>query len=406
MRRATIRIKIVGMTLSAGLAFGALPGGWAADTQGLVKGNTTFALDLYKQLKATPGNLFFSPYSISMCLGMAYAGARGDTEKQMADVLHFPKDARVHAAFRELQEVLSEAGREKGIELSIANGLWAQKEYPFLPEFLNVARNDYAANIQQVDFKTEAEAARNEINRWVEDKTKGKIQNLLPSGSLDALTRLVLANAVYFKGTWTKRFEKEQTATQPFHVSAATQVSVPLMHHFDEVKYTENAELQAVELPYSKGELAMVILLPRQVEGCGKLEGPLSPEVLARTLGALNRQRVEIFLPRFKLESRFQLKPPLAEMGMVNAFTPKADFSGIDGSRGLNISEVFHKAWGLVNEEGTEAAAATGTVMTLSAARPSRPPVVFRADHPFVFFIRDTRSGSILFLGRLSDPSR
>ncbi len=382
------------------------PGARSAQTQSLVEGNTAFALDLYAQLKTSPGNLFFSPYSISTCLAMTYASARNDTERQMAQVFHFTQDqAGLHSSFGELQRRLGEAGKQKGIELSIANALWTQKGQAFVPGFLDIAKGEYQANINQVDFKTGAEAARKEINGWVAQKTKDKIQDILSPGSLNDLTRLVLANAIYFKGVWAKRFDKPSTFTQPFHVSTASQVDAPLMHHLDHVLYMENSEFQAVELPYSSNELSMVILLPRQVGGCGQLETRLSPDLLSRSLSQMKVQEVEIFLPRFKLESAFDLHAALTKMGMADAFGPKADFSGIDGTRLLYISGVFHKAWGEVNEEGTEAAAATVVaVRTLGFHKPEPPPPTFRADHPFIFFIRDTHSGSLLFLGRLEQP--
>ncbi|HKS35838.1 MAG TPA: serpin family protein, partial [Verrucomicrobiae bacterium] len=257
------------------------------------------------------------------------------------------------------------------------------------------------------DFITEAEAAQGEINRWVAQKTKDKIRNILPPGSLTDLTRLVLANAVYFKGAWAKPYDKAETSSQPFHVSTARRTDVPLMHHFDNVGYMEDADLQAAELPYKGGILSMVIVLPRQADACGHLESRLTPALLSRSLSQMKQQKVEIFLPRFKLESSFILNDSLARMGMPDAFGRKSDFSGMDGTRVLYISSVFHKAWGEVNEEGTEAAAATAAVVAARAEmKPPPPPPVFRADHPFVFFIRDTRSGSILFLGRLTDPSQ
>lgn len=398
--------KMLPILLTIGLILGSPPAAPAAQTQALVEGNTAFALDLYGQLKANPGNLFFSPYSISTALAMTYAGARGETEQQMGKVLHFTKDQRaLHAAFGQLQRQLGEAGQQKGLELSIANALWAQKGHPFLPAFLEIAQGAYQANIAQADFKTAADDARAQINHWVAQKTKDRIQEILPPRSLNEATRLVLANAIYFKGAWTKPYDKAGTSTQPFHLSASRQMDVPLMHHLDSVRYMENSDFQAVELPYSDGELAMVILLPRQVNACGQLEDRLTPALLSGALKQMKPQKVKIFLPRFKLESSFKLNDTLAKMGMADAFG-EADFSGLDGTRNLFISGVFHKAWGEVNEEGTEAAAATAVVMGIRGMpqNPPPPPPVFRADHPFVFLIRDTHSGSLLFLGRLADP--
>jgi serpin B len=379
----------------------------ASDTKSLVEGNTAFALDLYARLSGAPGNLFFSPYSISTCLAMTYAGARGDTETQMARVLHFSKgDARLHSSFGELQRQLDDAAKQKGIQLDIANALWAQKGEPFLPAFLKIAKNDYQANVNQADFKTSADAVRREINRWVAQKTRDKIQDILSPGSLDDLTRLVLANAIYFKGTWASRFEKGATSPQLFHLSENSQVVRPLMHQVADASYIETNDLQAVELPYSGDELSMIILLPRQIDALGQLEQQLSPAFLDSLLAQMKKQKVEIFLPRFKLESDFKLKDTLAKMGMPDAFVPpKADFSNIDGTNDLYISGVFHKAWAEITEEGTEAAAATIVVVEgRGIAKRPPPPPVFRADHPFIFLIRDTRSGSLLFVGRLADP--
>ena len=397
------RVAIILVFLSL---FGSAPRARSAPGETLVGGNTAFALDLYRQLKARPGNVFFSPYGISTALAMTYAGAYGDTEAQMARVLRFDQDQRqIQSSFGELQRKLREAGKQKGIELSIANALWAQKGHPFLPAFLGTAKEDYQANINQADFKTGADAARGQINRWVAQQTKDKIQDTLAPGSLNELTRLVLANAIYFKGVWAKSYDKAKTASESFHVSTTRQGKVPLMHHFDNVNYMENSDFQAVELPYKSGKLSMVVLLPRQIDGCGKLETKLAPAFLADALGQMKSQKVEILLPRFKLESSFDLDGTLAKMGMPDAFGPKADFSGMDGTRSLYISGVFHKAWGEVNEEGTEAAAATAVAVAASAImKPPPPPPVFRADHPFIFFIRDTGSSSLLFLGRLTEP--
>jgi serpin B len=404
----TTRLLRLSASLLISLGIGLAASAQAAQAKSLVEGNTAFALDLYARLSGAPGNLFFSPYSISTCLAMTYAGARGDTETQMDRVLHFSKgDARLHSSFGELQQHLNDAAKQKGIQLDIANALWAQKGEPFLPAFLKIARNDYQANLNQADFKTSADAVTGEINRWVAQKTRDKIRDILSPGSLDDLTRLVLANAIYFKGIWASPFEKAATETQPFHLSAISQADALLMHHVADVRYIGNDDFQAVDLPYSGDELSMVVLLPRQFDALGQLENQLSPPFLARLLAQMKRQEVELFLPRFKLESVFELNDMLAKMGMPDAFVwPKADFSGINGNRhDLSISGVFHKAWVEVNEEGTEAAAATGGgMMAASLKERPPPPPVFRADHPFIFLIRDTRSGSLLFVGRLADP--
>jgi serpin B len=417
--------------LSSGLGLAA--SAQTAGTKSLVEGNTAFALDLYPRLSGAPGNLFFSPYSISTCLAMTYAGARGHTESQMGRVLRFRQgDALVHSSFAELQQQLSsaekqkgpqlialppellaelnDAEKQKGFQLEIANALWIQKGEPFLPAFLKIAADDYQADVKQADFKNDADAVRGEINYWVAQKTINKIQDILPPDSLDALSRLVLVNAIYFKDDWATPFNKAATSTQPFHLSASGQVDTLLMLHFGDVGYTENGDFQVVELPYIGGEQSMVILLPRQIDALGQLEKQLSPAFLDRLLAQMTKQRVRIELPRFKLESRFYLEDTLPKMGMPDAFIPrKADFSGINGSRrgdqkSLYINHVIHKAWIEVTEEGTEAAAATVVTMRLGSSAPPPPRLVIRADHPFIFLIRDTRSGSLLFIGRLADP--
>ena len=349
----------------------------STETKSLVEGNTAFALDLYASLSGTPGNLFFSPYSISTCLAITYAGARGDTETQMSRVLHFSKDdARLHSSFGELQQQLNDAEKRTGIRLDIANALWAQKGEPLLPAFMKIATDDYQASVNQADFKTSADAVTRGINRWVAQKTRDKIQDILPSGSVDDLTRLVLANAIYFKGAWLSPFEKRFTSHQPFHLSANSQTDVRLMCQLADCNYAENTDFQVVELPYNGNEMSMVILLPRQIDGLGRLEKQLSPAFLARLLAQMKKQEVEIFLPRFKLESGFTLNNTLAKMGMPDAFIwPKADFSGLNGNRILCVSAVYHKAWVEANEEGTEAAAATVVDVASSDLResPSAP---------------------------------
>jgi len=300
MRMTRILEKLIAILFVLPFIFGSAPDARSAQTQSLVDGNTAFALALYGQLKTVPGNLFLSPYSISTALAMTCVGARGNTGKQIAQVLHFDQtQGQLHSSFGELQRQINETGNQKGIELSVANTLWAQKGHPFLPTFLEVARSDYQASVNQIDFKTGAETTRGGINHWVAQKTKDKIKDILPPGSLSDLTRLVLVNAIYFKGVWTKPYDKALTSTQPFHRSTTNQVDVPLMHHFDNVRYMENSDFQAVELPYRGDELSMVVLLPRQTNACGELENQLTPTLLSDALSQMKQQKIEIFLPRF-----------------------------------------------------------------------------------------------------------
>jgi serpin B len=356
-----------------------------AQIQSLVASNTAFALDLYGQLATNSGNLFFSPYSISICLAMTYAGARGNTEAQMSEVLGFETNQQQFASlFGELQGELEATQETNVIDLNIANALWTQVGFPFLPAFLATASNQYQASINQADFITEASAVTQTINNWVAQKTQNKIQDILPPGSINDHTRLVLANAIYFLGVWTYAFEQTNTTTQPFYLSSTNQEQAPLMHqpvptNLDGVpsdntvmfNYMETDDFQAIELPYGTNQDSMVILLPSQIDGWSQLEQQLSPAFLSGVLAQMYMTPVEIYLPRFTLESFFSLTNPLAEMGMTDAFKPgAADFSGIDGTNDLYITFVFHKAWGEVNEAGTEAAAATVVGIGVASVAP------------------------------------
>ena len=376
-----------------------------SDVETVVKGNSAFALDLYARLKEADGNLFFSPYSISTALVMTYAGARGNTERQTARVLHFAlSQKRLHPAFAAIESELN-AIQEKGdVELDVANALWAQQGHAFLENFLTVIKENYGAKISFLDFKDACEAARRKINAWVEQKTRDRIKDLVKPGVLDQLVRLVLTNAIYFKGKWANRFEKELTRNLPFKVTAGTSVEAPMMCQENEFRYAENDNLQILELPYGAADLSMVVLLPGKVDGLPQLEAALNTKNLDAWLSHLREREVRVILPKFKTSSEFSLSKTLSSMGMPEAFGDSADFSGMDGTEWLCISAVIHKAFVAVEEEGTEAAAATGVVMSLKGAYPSSRPVEFRADRPFVFLIRDNRSGSILFLGRLVNP--
>ena len=371
------------------------------ETQNLVDGNTTFALDLYNSLREQEGNLFFSPYSISTALAMTYAGARGVTEKQMAGVLNFTGDQdQLHSVFAHLQTQLN-AEQEKGdIQLNVANALWPEKEYSFLRDFLDLTNKHYKASLISVDFKNTPEQARIQINKWVEQKTNNKIRDLIKPGILNSLTRLVLTNAIYFKGDWAIPFKERSTHDAPFWLSNDKSVTVPLMSQEEDFRYGKNESMQLLELPYAGDNLSMIVLLPNEVDGLPALEAALTQDNLASWLKLLKKRELRVFLPKFKMTAEFSLAHTLDAMGMPDAFTPNiADFSGMTGTKELFISAVVHKAFVDVNEEGTEAAAATAVVMQLLSY--SDPPPEFRADHPFLFLIRHNPSGSILFLGRI-----
>ena len=370
--------------------------------------NNAFALDLYARLAATAqGNLFFSPISIEAALAMTDAGARGRTAEQMTRVLHLPQGDDVHrdlgAFLKELTAEKTAAGAPRSYQLSVANALWGQSGYEFQPAFLRLLDHDYGARLHEVDYLHDTEGARRDINNWVGKETHDKICELIQPGALSALTRLVLGNAIYFKGTWTTAFDQKLTQDAPFYLSRDRQATVPMMNRTGEYGYAETEDVQALKLPYVGGELSMVILLPTRIDGLAEMEKSLTAEPLARWLSALHEQKVVVLIPRYKLETGFELSKTLEEMGMTDAFSGAADFSGMSSRKDLFISHVIHKAFVEVNEEGTEAAAATGVVMRPMMVRRNQPPI-FRADHPFVFLIRQEQSGAILFLGRLSHP--
>jgi serpin B len=377
----------------------------------VAKNNNQFALDLYAKLRGADGNLFFSPYSISTALAMTRAGAAGDTAAETDETLHFTlPEVQLQPAFGALvKEVNGDpADAKRGYQLSTANALWGQKGFAFKNDFLKLVNNNYGAGLNEVDFKNATEQARGAINAWVEKETRDKIKDLLHPGDLTADTRLVLANAIYFKGDWANQFKKDQTKNEPFHLDADKKADVPLMHQTGEYNYLDGDAFQALELPYSGKNLTMVVLLPKKADGLADFEKDFTADKLATWIGKLRNQKVIVSLPKFKTTQRVSLARTLSEMGMKNAFTSNADFSGMGGEPGeLALSDVIHKAFIDVNEEGTEAAAATAVISVKASAVHVEPPTpVFRADHPFVFLIRDTRSGSILFLGRIVDPAK
>ena len=373
----------------------------------LVRDNTAFAVDLYRQLSSREGNLFLSPYSISTALAMTYAGARGDTEEQMERTLHFAlgQDG-LHPAFAELAARVAAVQEAGHVQLSIANSLWPQAGHDFLPAYLDLRRQHYGVTITPVDYTRAAEQARVTINKWVEAQTQNRIRDILATGTVDELTRLILVNAIYFKGSWLSRFDADATETAPFHVSKALSVEAPLMTQRETFHYAEDDDTQVLELSYEGEALSMLVLLPKARDGLPALEEKLSAKGIAAWRSKLVNREVIVHIPRFKLTSQFSLGNTLQAMGMRDAFSEaKANFAGMDGRRDwLYIGAVLHKAFVEVNEEGTEAAAATAVIM--QARSMPAPPPEFRADHPFVFLIQDRRNGSVLFMGRVADPTK
>ena len=385
-----------------------VPSAWAEEAAPAptpAAGANAIAFKFYSKEAVKPGNIFFSPYSIHTAFAMAYEGARGKTAKEIGEVFSFPaRTADLRSSLESLKKELAAAA--KGAEFSQANSFWAQEDYKFLPAYLKTLRGAYGAEARQVNFKDKAEEARGEINGWTETRTKGKIKDLFPEGALNPLSRLVLVNAVYFKGTWQTPFNKDLTSDMDFTNAGGEKVKVKMMAAAGtrQAEYAENEELQALRLPYKGGGLSMLVLLPREGKNLADTEKELSGEKLESLRKSLAEQKVKVFLPKFTFRSGFILNDALAGLGMPAAFTEAADFSGMDGTNRLYIQKAFHKAFVEVNEEGTEAAAATGVAMGLKSM--AFDFALFRANRPFLFFIEDSKTGLLLFMGRMEDPSR
>ena len=377
----------------------------------LVEGNSAFAFELYQALKGQGGNLFYSPYSISLALAMTYAGAHGETAQQMADTLQFLlEQARLHPAFNWLDAELASRGQGaqgkdgKGFRLNIVNAIWGQKDYEFLTEFLDVLAENYGAGLRILDFIRAAEESRLIINDWVSNQTEDRIEDLIPEGAINELTRLVLTNAIYFNAAWAYPFIKDATADGLFYLLDGGQITVLMMKQMESFGYADGEGYQAIELPYDGGELSMVILLPEAGQ-FGAFEKELEAQQVDAIIDDVQSTRVTLTMPKFEFDSEFGLKDALAGMGMPIAFSPdEADFSGMTGNRELFISDVVHKAFVAVDEAGTEAAAATAVVVG-TTSMPVEPPVEVTIDRPFIFLIRDIETGAVLFVGRVLNPS-
>ncbi len=384
------------------------------DLDTLAEGNGTFAYELYRELRQEGKNLFCSPYSISAALAMAYAGARGETENQMAGTLHYqlPQE-RLHPAFNFLDLELESRGQGssgadgEGFRLNIVNATWGQKDYAFLSSFLDTLAVHYGAGLRILDFAADTENSRLTINQWVEEQTETRIKDLIPPGGIDGSTRLVLTNAIYFNAAWAIPFEENDTETGIFHLIDGSTTAVPMMNVYaiegekgEAAKAMEAAEYQALELPYEGGELSMLAIVPFE----GKfdaVEQQLSHAFVQTVTGALSAGGVMVKMPKFSYESGFELKEKLIALGMEDAFSGAADFSGITEGGGLAIKEVIHKAFVAVNEAGTEAAAATAVVFFESSGEGA---FTVNLDRPFIYLIRDIETGAVLFLGRVMNP--
>jgi len=368
-----------------------------------------FNSDLYAQLKILKGNLIYSPASIASALAMTEAGARGTTATEMAKVLHLPADSNLAASqFSSLLASWAQTDASGPI-LTVSNRLWVQKDYALVPDYTALTRDKYFAPIDQLDFKQAATSAQ-KINASVSQSTHGKINNLISPGNINDSTRLILTNAVYFKGKWSEPFEKSDTQPGTFTTDDSSRLTVPLMNHsYDARNYADGGNAQIIDLPYegtAAREMVMTIVLPKTGTPLSAIENALTQKLLDSWIAKETSQHVRVTLPKFKAEQTMTLSSTLGTMGMPTAFTAKADFSGISTAHdGLVISEVVHKAYVDVDESGTEAAAATAIVAIGGAAPQEVSPIAFRADHPFLFFLRDKTSGAILFAGRINNPA-
>ncbi|XP_063307875.1 serpin B6-like isoform X1 [Pelobates fuscus] len=375
----------------------------------LCDANGSFALNLFRRLSEdNKCNMFFSPLSISSALAMVYLGTKGNTAAQMSKVLQFEKAKDLHVDFQSLINDINKPGTD--YLLRTANRLYGEKSFTFLDEFLGSTMKYYLADLKSVDFCAKSEDSRKEINDWVAQKTEGKIQDLLPSGSVDSLTRLVLVNAIYFKGNWANQFEKQRTSEMPFRLSKNESKPVQMMYKKAKYQMTYVGDLltKIIEIPYVNNELSMIILLPDDIEdsttGLEKLEKELTHENFLQWTNPemMDLTEMELYLPKFKLEDNYDLKSALISMGISDAFDHgKANFSAMSANNELLLSKVIHKSFVEVNEEGTEAAAATAGIMMMRCML--RVPTII-CDHPFLFFIMHKQSRHILFCGRFASP--
>ncbi|MEM2277027.1 MAG: serpin family protein [Thermoproteota archaeon] len=370
--------------------------------QEVVKANNQFAFKLYFELvKTETGNVFYSPYSIFSALAMTYEGARGETADEMKTVFGFPESRILRPNFAAIYNRINEVSKD--YELRTGNALWVQKDYPFLEDYLKAVEEYYGGKAAVLDFINEAEKSRQTINTFIEEQTNHKIKDLIPPGSLDEYTRLILTNAIYFKGDWKIAFNESLTMEEDFWVEPNRAVKVQMMHmHPNETirfNYAYTEDVQIIELPYKGDNMSMIIMLPRDLKS---FEASLTLEKLNEYMAVMKEERLdEICLPKFKLDTKYFMRETLSNLGMPTAFSEAADFSGMTGRRDLFISEVIHQAYVKVDEKGTEAAAATAVVMRLTAILETK---VFRANRPFIFIIRERETGNILFMGRVVNP--
>jgi len=370
-----------------------------ATEQGVIQttnGNNKFGFELYNKFLEEEGNVFFSPYSISSALAMTYEGANGNTAQEMQAILKFPEDDIIRqSSFARIQNILNK--QDKDYKLHTANALWLQKDYSFLQDYLNTTQKYYYAKQRELDFLNENEKAIDTINKWIEDKTEDKIKDMI--SFLGADTRLVLTNAIYFKGDWLKEFDKDDTREMDFY-SGDKIIKTNMMYQKDYFNYAETDELQILEMDYKGKELSMVVLLPKEDYSLSDIE--INNENLNDWKSSLREEEVMVYFPKFEFDTKYHLTDVLKEMGMKDAFSWNADFSRMTGQKDLFIGDVIHKAYVKVDEKGTEAAAATAVVLGSSANLDNQ--IIFKANHEFVFLIQEKSTGQILFIGKVVEP--
>lgn len=417
-RPATWLVAVLALLTVAAGAAAAMTAAPAAspEVKQVAAGANAFGWKLLPELsKEAPGNLFFSPFSIHVAFAMPFAGAAAATRAEMAAAFGYPAAASglppVYGEFLRSFPGFGGTPAATEFEFALANGLWGQKKYPFAKAYLDLVQSTFATELRRVDFGAAAEAIRSEINTWVEKLTRDKIKDLIPPDVLDSLTRLVLVNAVYFKGKWEAQFPKESTTDAPFFADGKTETKVPTMRQTGRFGYAEPEGCQVLRLPYRGGTLAMFVFLPRERAGIARLQAALATKPLAEWITGLDSTEVRVSLPRFKMESGFSLAAALGGLGVKQAFseadanfTPMLDPVEGKAEPGLFISAAFHKAFVAVDEEGTEAAAATAVVMQTKSMK--APPVAFTADHPFLFCIVHEPTATALFLGRVTSPGQ
>ncbi|MEE9461258.1 MAG: serpin family protein [Bacteroidales bacterium] len=374
--------------------------------ESLAESNNLFAVDLFKQIQSKSENLIFSPYSIGTVLAMIYSGSGGKTAAEMSEVLYFPAQELLDPVESGMRESMQATDTMEGTDFRLANAIWAQEDFSFLPDYLARVEKYYDAPLSLMDFveTSNREESRKKINHWVEEKTNNRIQDLIQPGILDASTRLVLTNAIYFNGGWMFPFDTAATFPSLFHTSKQESIKTDFMHQTRSYPYYEDEEIQAISLPYKNNRMALMVILPKSIEGWRLISQVINYERINLVISGMGTREVQLALPKFRSELQINLRQELTSMGMGTAFSRHADLSGMTGEENLYVDEVIHKAFIEVNEMGTEAAAATAAIIGLKSSLRD-DPVRFNADHPFVFFLFDRQTGCIIFTGRLVKPS-